>query len=278
MKKFAVIGYPIAHSLSPAMHNDLFAYYNIDAYYKAILVHPDKLGEEFLKMKNDQFNGFNITVPHKTAIIPFLDELDPLAEAIGAVNTVVNQNGKFIGYNTDGNGYMQGLLDEKLDLFAKSVLLVGAGGAARAIYYTMAQAGVKRLDICNRTVSRAKKLIEDCPYQTESKAISFSEAEQKLADYQIIVQTTTIGMLPDVDASPFSLAQLPAASVVSDIIYNPFETRFLREAREQGAFIQNGVSMFAYQGALAFEKWLGFFPDVARMKHNIEKQLGGLSC
>jgi shikimate dehydrogenase len=279
MKKlFAVIGDPIEHSMSPQMHNDLFQYYSIDAHYQPFLVKGDKLKDAMNGFRAIGISGFNVTIPHKTDIIPFLDEVDPLAEQIGAVNTVINQDGRFIGYNTDALGYLTGLKAITKNLNSENILIVGAGGAARAIFYALASEGVQSLDICNRTLENARKLIEACPYKTSSNALSIVEAEENLQHYGVIIQTTSIGMSPHVQYSPLSTKNLKQGCIVSDIIYNPLETLFLKEAKEKQAFIQNGVDMFVLQGALAFEYWTGISPDINRMKRNVVKQLGGSIC
>lgn len=276
MKKlFAVIGDPISHSMSPAMHNDLFQAYGIDAHYQPFRVKKEGLEDAIKGFRAIGISGFNITVPHKEAVIPLLDELDPMAKAIGAVNTVVNVNGKLKGFNTDGSGYVKGLLNAISTLEDKKVLIAGAGGAARAIYFAIAKEGPRVLNICNRTVSKAEFIAEDCPYPVRSQVLDIQEAEKDLGSYDLIIQTTPIGMLPDIHRSPLSLHTLKSESFVSDIIYNPLETHFLREAGNKGAGIQNGLDMFVYQGALAFEIWTGIAPDIRRMRDKVLKQLGG---
>ncbi|MBS4191375.1 shikimate dehydrogenase [Bacillus sp. FJAT-49705] len=276
MKKlFAVLGDPIAHSMSPAMHNDLFSIYGMDAHYHPFHVKRGSLEEAIKGLKAIGIAGFNITVPHKETIIPLLDEIDPLAKSIGAVNTVVNVNGKLIGYNTDGSGYLKGLIEEFPLINDKNVLIIGAGGAARAIYFTMAEAGVRRVDICNRTVSKAEVIVEECPYAANSNVYGMNEAENILGEYDLIIQTTPKGMEPETFELPLSLHNLNQDAFVSDIIYNPLETKFLGEAKKKGARIQNGLNMFVFQGALAFEKWTGIFPETSRMKENVLTQLGG---
>ncbi|MBU8879468.1 shikimate dehydrogenase [Bacillus sp. FJAT-29790] len=276
MKKlFAVLGDPIAQSMSPTMHNELFQTYGIDAHYQALHVKKEDLGDAIRGLKAIGIAGFNITVPHKQAVIPLLDRLDPLAKAIGAVNTVVNENGELVGYNTDGSGFVKGLLAHLPTLNDKNVLIIGAGGAARALYFTLARLEVKRLDICNRTVKKAEAITMECPYQVTTEVMDISEAEDNLANYDLIIQTTSIGMLPDIQKSPISLRNLKPNAFVSDIIYNPLETKILQEAKNKGAKIQNGLEMFVYQGALAFDKWTGIFPDPERMKANVLTQLGG---
>jgi shikimate dehydrogenase len=279
MKKlYAVIGEPIAHSMSPQMHNDLFQYYNLDAHYQPLLVKKENLRDAVVGLKAIGVSGFNVTIPHKTDIIPFLDEVDPLALKIGAVNTVVNQDGKFIGYNTDGLGFMAGLSSLVEDVSVQKVLMIGAGGAAKAIYYTLAKNGIQTLNICNRTVQKAIDLIYDCPFKPNSKALSIEEAENQLQQYDIIIQTTNIGMSPLLNQLPLSLDGLKKRSIVCDIIYNPLETQLLKVAKEKEAVIQNGIEMFVHQGAIAFQYWTGIMPDVIRMKENVLNQLGGKAC
>ena len=279
MKKlYGVIGDPIAHSMSPAMHNDAFEQYGLDAAYVPFHVTPENLRDAVKGFKAINLSGLSITVPHKTAIMPLLDEIDPLAEAIGAVNTMVNDGGRFIGYNTDGLGYLKGIKQEVPSFSDCNMLLIGAGGAARAIYFTMAQAGLKNIDIANRTLSSAEFLVENCPFPKNSEVLSLNDAQEQLSKYDIIVQTTSIGMHPNVDSSPISVDQLKPTAFVSDIIYTPLETKLLREAKQIGARIQNGLPMFTHQGALQFEMWTGIFPDTDRMESVCLKQLGGKSC
>ncbi|WP_147532430.1 shikimate dehydrogenase [Bacillus marasmi] len=279
MKKlFGVIGDPIAHSMSPLMHNDLFQLYQLDAHYFPFHVKKENLADAIKGLKVLGVSGFNVTVPHKVDIIPLLDEIDPLAKAIGAVNTVVNVDGKLIGYNTDGNGYVRALTNYVHHIEDKRMLMIGAGGAARGLFFSLASAGVKRLDVANRTVEKADALIEECPYEVKANSLSLKDAELALAEYDCVIQTTSIGMAPKTDELPINLERLKAGAFVSDIIYNPLETRLLTEAKERKASIQNGLDMFVYQGALAFELWTGIFPDTERMRKTVEMQLGGKTC
>lgn len=280
MKKlYGVIGDPIAHSLSPAMHNKELKELGINAYYHPFHILKQDLKTAIEGMKVIGVNGFNITVPHKAAIIPLLDKIDPLAKAIGAVNTVVKEEGQFVGYNTDGVGFVESLKEDwKEDLTNDKTLIIGAGGAAKAIYYTLLSMGVQQVDICNRTIQKAEALIAAQPYDANSKALSLEEAESNMGDYSLVIQTTSIGMDPDIAQSPLSLKNLKPAAFVSDIIYNPRETKFLKQAVEQGAKTQNGLGMLVYQGALAFEKWTNKKPEVRRMKQTISNYLGGTPC
>jgi shikimate dehydrogenase len=277
-KLYGVIGDPVGHSMSPVMHNDLFNFYGMDRWYLPFHVKPMDLEDAVKGFKAIGAAGFNVTVPHKTQIIPLLDKVDPLAEAIGAVNTVVNENGLLIGYNTDGRGFVRGLLDRLPAITEKKTLIIGAGGAAKAIYFSLAEAGLKEIDICNRTAARAEELAKGCPFAVQSAILGMEEAGKSCDQYDLIIQTTSIGMSPDIDETPLPFSALKEGCFVSDIIYNPLETRLLSEAARLGAATQNGLDMFVYQGALAFEKWTGIFPDTARMKGNVLKQLGGSSC
>lgn len=276
MKKlFGVLGNPIGHSMSPVMHNDLFSLYNIDAEYLPFLVQEDELRDAVNGLRALGAGGFNVTVPHKSSIIPFLDEVDELAASIGAVNTVVNKDGKLIGYNTDGLGFLKGLDAYLTNIEGQKILVIGAGGAARAIYFTLAKEKPIQIDIANRTLEKAVQLIEECPYSISSKALTLKDASSELGEYDLIIQTTMIGMEPNITEQPITLEYLRENSVVCEIIYNPLETRILLEAKSIGARVQNGIDMFVYQGALAFEKWTGIFPDIQRMKENVLGQLGG---
>lgn len=280
MKKlFGVIGDPIGHSMSPAMHNDAFEALEIDAHYQPFHIKAENLAIAVPGMKAIGISGFNVTVPHKTAIMSFLDEVDPLAQAIGAVNTVVNVNNRYIGYNTDGEGFIRGLQEEYgTSVFDKRILLIGAGGAARAIYYTLSQQGAVRVDIANRTLEKAEELKSRCPYPVETAVLAIQEAEKQLAEYDIIIQTTSIGMSPKVNEQPIRLENLRPDSFVSDIIYNPSETALMKEAKLRGARVQNGLRMFVYQGALAFEKWTGTLANTERMEKIVKEKLGGKTC
>ncbi|KFM99040.1 shikimate dehydrogenase [Bacillus clarus] len=273
---YGVIGNPIGHSLSPHMHNDAFEHLNMDAHYHAFLVEEESLGEAVKGLKALGISGFNVTTPHKVSIMKYLEEVDPLAEQIGAVNTVVHRDGKLMGYNTDGIGYVRSLQSiSKEPLQQKRILLLGAGGASRAIYFSLANVGVKEIDIANRTVEKAEDLIAGCAAKVNSRALSLEQATEEQGNYDVIIHTTTIGMHPHVEHTPLQIRSLKQGSIVSDIIYNPFETKILQDAKEQGVTIQNGIDMFVYQGALAFEMWTGCMPDINRMKQLVMRKLGG---
>lgn len=278
-KVYGVIGEPIKHSLSPFIHNQAFTNDNISARYHAFLVKKQNLGKAVEGMKVLGFSGCNVTIPHKEEILPFLDEVDELARKIGAVNTVVRKEDSFIGYNTDGIGFVRGLREaipeEKLE--DRSILIIGAGGAAKAIYYTLLSDGFRVVDIANRSLNRAKELQSNCLLlaSQSSKALTMKEAEALVGQYDILIQTTSVGMSPNVDESPLSLVEVKEGAHVFDIIYNPFQTKFLSLAEEKGCTIHNGIDMFIYQAAYAFQIWTGRWPNTENMKKLVIEQLGG---
>lgn len=264
MKKwFVVIGDPIAHSKSPQMHNTWFAELNINATYIPIHVQAQDLSRAVESLRLLGASGFNVTIPHKEAILPLLDELDPMAQKMGAVNTVVRlADGRFKGYNTDGVGFVRSLEAQIGTTHRKdAVLLIGAGGAARGIAFAMQQAGYDHITICNRTVARAEALVQELNMGT---AISLQQAELDLANYNIVIQVTSAGLNQNF-ALPFALTHLQRGTVVADIVYNPLITPFLAEAKHKEATIVTGVGMFVHQGAIAFEHWLQQQPDTNLM-------------
>ncbi|MEH7236100.1 shikimate dehydrogenase [Bacillus sp. JJ1562] len=279
-KVYGVIGSPISHSMSPIMHNDLFEHYKLKARYHAFHVAPGGVQAAMEGFKALGISGINVTIPHKIDVIEYLDAVEEVAANIGAVNTVVNENGKLVGYNTDGNGFIRSVnqIISNEEIRSAKILIIGAGGAARGIFISLAAMGVKNIDIVNRTIDRAKAIIDDCKYSVDSLALGFAEAEADLGKYQVIVNTTSVGMHPNVDDMPLSVKNIVPKTIVSDIIYNPFETKFLQEAAKRGAITQNGIGMFVYQGALAFEKWTGIFPDIDRMERLVTRLLGGKTC
>ncbi|TDQ38030.1 shikimate dehydrogenase [Aureibacillus halotolerans] len=256
MDLYGLIGHPIGHSLSPIMHNEAFASLGIDASYIAYSVDPTELPEAVRGLKALGVKGFNVTIPHKVAIMPLLDSIDPLALKLGAVNTVVIDQGKLIGYNTDGLGYLRSLnqiLPKPLE--DSNVLIVGAGGAARALFITLDEKKPQKLDIVNRSFDRAETLIKGSAHPENHTIFTYEEAEVVLQTYDVIINTTSVGMSPNDSEQPLSLNTVTAGSVVSDIVYNPLETALLKEAKAKGCIVHDGVGMFVGQGALAFEHW-----------------------
>jgi shikimate dehydrogenase len=270
MKKwYAVIGDPIAHSLSPFMHETWFKEHGIDASYIPIHVKPEELGKAFSALQLLGISGFNVTLPHKQEIIPFLGGLDESAAIMNAVNTVVYDGKHFTGFNTDGDGFVQSLFAGPVDPSAK-VLVIGAGGAARGIAFALKRANFGDITIANRTFQKAKELADE----VGGSALALAEAQKALGNFGVVIQTTSVGLSKE-DALPISLEHLHPQAIAADIIYNPLETPFLKAAKEKGCHVVNGVGMFVYQGAIAFEKWTGIKPDTEKMIKLITSKLGG---
>lgn len=275
MKKwFAVIGDPIAQSKSPTMHQAWYEEAGVDAAYIPLHVKADKLEEAVQSLKLLGASGWNVTIPHKQSIIPFLDELDELAQKMGAVNTVVRlENGRLKGYNTDGPGFVKSL-EEAIgtDSRQEPLLLIGAGGAARGIAFALQQAGYTSITIANRTLVNAQAIVEE---MGEGHAVSMKEAECTLDMYKVFIQTTPAGMSTGDFQLPFSLEKFPAGAIAADIVYNPLMTPFLQAAEEKGAKIVNGLGMFVHQGAIAYRYWLGEYPNTNGTIARLTEQLGG---
>ena len=228
--KLGIIGYPIGHSISPVFQQAALDHYGIDGAYQAYQVAPDSLEEFFQGLRQPDFLGINVTVPHKEAVIPYLDEVDDWAAAAGAVNTVVNRDGRSSGHNTDGSGFLRAL-KEGAGFYPKGsrVLVLGAGGAARGVVLALVRDGIAGLTVANRTLERAKRLADLAQSDgIPSQAIPLSG--QELTDAtgvaDLIVNCTTVGMSqgPDENGSPLSTDQIPATALVNDLVYNPLET------------------------------------------------------
>lgn len=275
MKKwFAVIGDPIAQSKSPEMHNAWYEQEDVDATYIPVHVKPENLQQAVASFKLLGASGWNVTIPHKQTIIPHLDELDELAQKMGAVNTVVRTaEGKLKGYNTDGPGFVKSL-EEAIGTAKRQqpVLVIGAGGAARGIAFALQMAGYENITMANRTVQKAQQIIDEMNAGT---AISMQQAEANLDAYRIFIQTTPAGMSTGDFSLPFSLDKFPTGAIAADIVYNPLMTPFLRAAEQKGATIVNGLGMFVHQGAIAYEHWLGSYPNTNAMIARLSEQLGG---
>jgi len=271
-----IIGDPIEHSMSPAMHNAAFEKTGIDYLYLPFRVKKEELGGAIEGMKALNIRGLNVTIPHKVDVIRFLDELDPLAEKIGAVNTIVNHDGFLKGYNTDAAGFLQALLERGIEPAGKNVVILGAGGAARAISFILVERGSNLL-MLNRTLSKA----EECAariadfFNKEAKAMELNRENlaSALSKADILINTTSVGMSPNTDETPVSSDLLVPSLTVCDIVYNPIKTRLLKEVEETGAKTVGGVDMLVWQGALAFEKWTGLRAPVEVMRKVVTEAL-----
>lgn len=271
---YGVIGDPIVHSKSPIMMNRAFSALQINAAYAAFHIKPHDLQVALAGMKAMHFGGLNVTIPHKVAVMSFVDELDESARISGAVNTIVNNDGRWIGYNTDGIGYVRSLQEETgMQLRGKRIAVLGAGGAARGIIYALALQQPEIIYILNRTVERAEQLAVTMQSFADVKAFALVEADRLLHDVDLVINTTDIGMHPHVDRAPLNTALLHESLTVSDIVYNPRMTKLLSEAEKRGCTIHGGLGMFIYQGAYAFEYWTGQPAPVAIMHETVEQSL-----
>lgn len=258
-----LIGYPVGHSMSALMHNAAFEELGLGYRYELRPVSPEALGRFTAdEMRREAVRGANVTIPHKVSIMRYLDEVDPETAAIGAVNTIVNENGLLKGHNTDGRGAMRALEEAHGDLRGVKSVLIGAGGAARAIGRHLSTV-VDELSILNRTASRAESLasglrsLPGCSARVTAAALTRENLRSELADADILINATPIGMTPDTDKTPVDSDLLYPGLLVFDAVYNPLKTRLLREAEEAGASTLTGAKMLAYQGAASFELWTG---------------------
>ena len=270
-QRLGIIGYPIGHSISPIFQQAGLDHLSIDATYEKWEVTPDGVGEFVAGLRAPGSLGINITVPHKQAVIPFLDEVDEWATTAGAVNTIVNRDGRLTGHNTDGPGFLRALLVETgYTPSGTRALILGAGGAARGILLALVRDGVSSLVIANRTLERAEtlaQLAKDNGVQAEAAPLSGDALTEVAASADLIVNCTTVGMSdgPDEQGTPLLAAQIPASSIVNDLVYNPMETPLLREAAAAGATTLGGLHMLVYQGILSFQMWTGRDAPVAVM-------------
>jgi len=275
-KLCGVIGDPIEHTMSPAIHNAAFIQMGLDYIYIPFHVKEEELGKAIDGMRALNIRGLNVTLPHKVTIIPFLDELDSLAGKIGAVNTVTNDEGVLKGSNTDASGFLQALLEGGIEPKGKRVVVLGAGGASRAITFILAERGA-HLVILNRRLERAEELAGrlSMAFNKEVKALELvvDNLAQVLGETDILINTTSVGMSPNISETPVPSNLLRPDLIVSDIVYNPIKTRLLREAEEAGAKTINGVDMFVWQGALSFERWTGVKAPVDLMRDEVIKEL-----
>ncbi len=254
---FGLIGYPIKHSLSPWIHKQFMEKAKIAGEYNIFEIDLEAdFKAEINELRKKNINGFNVTVPYKETIINELDELDEQAKKIGAVNTVLNLDGKLIGYNTDGLGYVKSLEEAYPAIKGGklNILLLGAGGASRGIYNGLKSSGYLNIDIANRTLEKAEE-IKQTNLSGKTNVLTLNNAEQVLDQYDLVVQTTSVGMKPDVDTQIINLDKLKSTSIISDIVYQPIMTQFLKEGGKRGAQIHKGHTMLLYQAELAFNIW-----------------------
>ncbi len=276
-KLYAVIGDPIEHSLSPVMQNVAFQHLRLNSIYLAFRVQPQDLSVAVAGMKSLGFSGFNVTVPHKVSVMKYLDRVDGPGVDIGAVNTVVNKDEMLIGYNTDGVGALTALREEGVKLKGLKILLLGSGGAAKALAFSIAPLAAN-LVILNRTGSKAKDLASSLKEKFHSNVEGRRLTEEVLRsvfnDVDLLINATSVGMYPKTDDTIVNKKYFHQGITVLDIVYNPLKTRLLKEAEAAGAHIIGGEKMLVYQGALAFELWTSMKPPIGEMLKAVNRELG----
>ncbi len=260
-----IFGYPIEHTLSPLMHNAAFKAIGINFCYLPFRVKPENLGTAVDAIRALNIVGVNITIPHKVNVMSFLDEINEEALFIGAVNTILNKDGRLTGYNTDGRGFMKSLEENGIDIKNKKVLIIGAGGAARAVGYYICKEAAS-LIISGRTRQKADRLADDLRNISKCQ-ISVTDSIEDLKSYDIIVNSTPLGLKED-DPLPVKIDNLFNHQVICDLIYK--ETPLIKEARKRNCKTLNGLGMLLWQGVLAFRIWTSKEPPVEIMRKALE--------
>lgn len=270
-----VMGDPILHSKSPAMHMAALQATGLQGSYLPFHVKREDLGHAIQGIRALGFRGVNVTVPHKVEVMDDLDEIDEGARYIGAVNTIVNDEGRLKGYNTDGIGYIRSLKEEAVsDLSGRKVLVIGAGGAARGIIYALLLERPAQVIVANRTKESALQLAAEWAHLGNITGCGLEQMGQYISGVDTLINTTSVGMYPKIHDIPLDSDMIPEGIVVSDLIYNPLQTELLRQAQQKGCTIHNGFGMFVYQGAYAFEYWTGRPAPIEAMKSAVLASLG----
>jgi len=271
-----VFGFPVEHSLSPAMHNAAIRALGLDYVYVPFSVPPENIPAAVEGIRALGIVGVNVTIPHKQSIIPFVDELEDDARMIGSVNTIVNKDGKLVGSSTDGEGFLRSLAEVGFNVSGCKAVVLGAGGAGRAVSFALARsdAGVTVVD---EVGERASALAEDISSrfgQNSAKSAEIDDLGEYVSRANLLVNCTPVGMSPNFDRSPVPQSMLRRGLAVYDLVYTPLRTKLLRDAESVGALAISGVKMLVYQGALSFEKWTGVSPPIDVMERAVLEGLG----
>lgn len=266
MRTYCLIGDPVSHSLSPAMHNAAFKSLSMDDVYIAYKVSSHELESSVESLRSVNISGFNVTIPHKIAVLQYLDEVDLLSRKAGAVNTVASIDGRFKGFNTDIQGFLQPLLNRGIDFRGLSVLLFGAGGSARAVVASLSSVtGISKLVVANRTYNKSSELSKQAELQGLTSSVSMIEEAKGMAKrFDLIVNATSVGLQSN--ESILDSEDIDGSSTVYDLVYRPVMTKLLENAREKGARVIYGYEMLLEQGAQAFEIWTGLKAPIPAMK------------
>jgi shikimate dehydrogenase len=277
-QKLAVIGDPIAHSLSPALQNFLIRHFALPFAYEALHIRQDDLPKMIQRLRHSEFCGINVTLPHKQTVLSFLDEIEVTAAGIGAVNTIAVEDGRLIGYNTDARGFLRSLETAGVTIAGKNALVLGAGGAARAVIFALLQAQIGKIVVCNRSAARAETLVAVFANHTAPNQLQYvpwlARADWiKKNAVNLLINTTRVGMHPLDGESPLPDNVFTGQMAVIDLVYNPVQTRFLRAANSAGAKTLNGLGMLIYQGVAALELWSKRQFDIREIYPKIENEL-----
>ena len=278
-----IFGYPLAHSISPFFQQAAFDYYSLPVEYLAWPTPPDRLEGEVRKLRDAHYLGANVTVPHKERVTAYLNDVDPWARAVGAVNTIVKEDDRLVGYNTDSYGFIKSLKERgQFEPRDKRVLLLGAGGAARAAAFGLADEGIASLTIANRTFGRAQVLADEVRNQkvhVTATGMDEISLETACTDADLIVNCTSVGMSHGGNEghSPLGGPIVPPTALLYDMVYNPPETPLMKQAKRAGARTLGGLSMLIYQGAAAFEHWTGKVAPVDVMLRAGEEALARIT-
>ena len=276
-KIFCVIGHPIEHSMSPIMWNPALQELGIDYVYLAFDVHPKNLEKAISGIRSLDIRGINVTLPHKETVIKYLDEIDSIASKIGAINTIKNDEGTLKARNTDADGAKKALIDAGCNISGKNIVFLGAGGVARSLAYIIAEESnsIILTDLIEeRAIAVANEIKEKMKVNIEGKISNKDTINESLKKADILINATPIGMYPRVEDTPITKDMLNADLFVFDVVYNPLETRLIREAAEIGCQTLGGLDMLVNQGVLAFEWWTNQKPKKSLMKKKIVEFLG----
>ncbi|MEK7841501.1 MAG: shikimate dehydrogenase [Deltaproteobacteria bacterium] len=277
-KILGIFGYPIRHTISPAMHNAVIKALGLDMIYLPFEIKPSNLRDAVNGIKGIGMLGVNITIPHKEAVMKLLDDISEEARLIGAVNTIVNKDNRLIGHNTDGYGYVASIKEDcKFNPKDKIIIILGAGGAARAVSAALAKSGAKKIIIANRTLSRADNLVKTFKRKFPDTKFEAIELEEDILrtyfqDINLLVNTTSVGMEKN-EILEIPLEVLLKTAIVSDIVYNPLQTLLLKKADKLGLAAHGGLSMLIHQGAKSFKLWTGIDAPVNVMRKAALKAL-----
>ncbi|OGX05581.1 MAG: shikimate dehydrogenase [Omnitrophica bacterium RIFCSPLOWO2_12_FULL_50_11] len=278
LKVYGIFGWPLGHTVSPVFQNRAFDYYHLKSIYFAFERPPSRFRFLMRHLKSFMLDGFNVTVPYKETVIAYLDRLSPEARIIGSVNTVKKEGNRWAGYNTDLHGFLAGLREAKFRASGKSGMVLGAGGSARTVVYALAKSGARDIVIANRTLSRARRLVNRFQRQFPKTALRATflrgkEFERAISEVDILVNATKVGLKPS-DGSLLQKKLFPKKKIlVYDLIYRPRRTKLLQLAKQCGYKIQNGETMLLHQGAKAFEMWTGKRAPLREMKEALHVAL-----